>query len=198
MPKMKWDVSSDEPEALSGFDEYVGPDLPRGVFKFKVVLIRVAENKNGEAMLKTLLQVHGMTGAKKKYNGAPLWVNQNVTEQGKPYLMKFLDALGVTWQEFNSQTVTDDSEPPNITKIGKTKINGENLVVATTKIGSYQGEKRAELSQFLPAGTDLPDDDGDTGSISVEDPDATPKAGKKAKKDKGAKGSKADADEPPF
>lgn len=198
MPKKTFSIDTgSEPDDLPTFDDYTGPPLTAGVWGGKVVFVKIAQNRNDDDMFKILLRVDGMEGNRAKYNGAVVWVNQNVTEQGAPYLKKFLEAIGAKWGDLGS-VVTDESDPPIITKIGKLKLNGENPIVFVTKMGTYQGERRAELARFLPAGTEIADDgSGDDGNDGDSSSDSAP-AGKKGKKDKAGKKAKAGADEPPF
>lgn len=162
MGKVKWSIDADEPEDLEGYDVYDGPDLPKGVYRFQLKFLRLKENRNGDPMLNGLLVVNDDRADKKRYNGAPVWFNQNVTEQGKPYVKQFLNSIGVSWKDFMSKTVMDeDTDPPTITKMGVTKLDGSTLLRALIKIqsGEYSGP---QVANFLPPRDEDDDDTGDS------------------------------------
>lgn len=196
--KVKWGIGDDEPEAASGeFNDYDGPVPPRGVYRVVLKKLWLTENKNGDQMIKGIAEIAGEKGEKKQYNGYAIWFNQNVTEQGAPYLKAFLDALGVSWNDFYNKTVVDDDEDNMgfpITKIGSKKI-GANELRINAKRAEYppkSGEFKLEPQRFLAAKEDDEDEDGDGDGDTEPDADETPAKGQ-------AKGKKKDDDdEPPF
>jgi hypothetical protein len=161
MPKARWDVSSEEPEELESYDVYDGDKPPPGVYAVKLTRLSVKANKNNDPMLNGLLLVDEPKGANKaKFNGYPIWFNQNVTDQGAPYVVQFLKALGLTWAEFRTKTITEGDIPSvkgepatRIMKIGGTKFNDGNepRLRVSTKDDSYNGADKLAVSQFLAA-----------------------------------------------
>lgn len=131
MPKVKWAIDSAEPDDLEPFDVYDGPNPPRGVYNGVITRLQLKENSNGDDMINGLFIMKTDDPEKKKYNGCAVWFNQNVTEQGAPYVKQFLKAVGLTWKEFVSRTVTESADrPTSITKIGNVKFNDGNEVPA--------------------------------------------------------------------
>lgn len=174
--KVKWSVGSDEPEAVSGeFNDYDGPVPPKGIYQHNLKKLWLTENKNGDQMIKGLAEIEE-TGEKKKYNGYATWFNQNVTEQGLPYLKTFLDALGVSWDDFYNKTVTADDEDnvgSPIVKIGRVKI-GDNPLRINCKRGSYKGEDKLEVARFLEPKEPVDDDETDEETPSAAPDDDEP------------------------
>lgn len=181
----KWKAGSlaniEEPEAAKGFASYDGPDLPfTGVFPFKVKIMRMKVNGNGDDMINGLLEVHApkKTDPKHRWHGAPMWFNQNVTEQGGPYLRAMLDGFGVSWKAFLSKTVLDEEDPPNIIKLGGVKMEGA-MVKCALKGSKPTKEypKKAEPASWIAwdgkanddPDADDPDDEG--GDFEPDEPD---------------------------
>lgn len=208
--KSKFDANT-EPEAAGGdFETYEGPPLPlTGVFWFKLELLKMKQNSKGDDMMNGLLVAEMPSNHHAaEYNGAPLWFNLNQTDQGAPYTKAFLDALGVSWKDFNTLTILDsDVDPPAITRLGKLKIvRGAIRVkvsVSAGKTNSEYPEPKPQPRKWMA----LSEDDqqqlvdfppgakkGKKKAKAADDEDEAP-AGKKAKKGKKAKPAE---DEPPF
>jgi len=183
MPKARWAVPSEEPEDVESYDVYDGEKPPAGVYAVRLTRLTVKANKNDDPMLNGLLVVAEPKGsAKARYNGYPIWFNQNVTEQGAPYVKQFLAALGITWAEFRTKTVTEGDMPERkgepatrIMKIGSVKFNDGNepALRVATKEDSYNSAPKLSVVQFMKPrdqaneGDDAdesgdPDDDGTT------------------------------------
>lgn len=182
MPKARWDVSSEEPEELESYDVYDGDKPPAGVYAVKLTRLSVKANKNNDPMLNGLLLVDEPAKSNKgKFNGYPIWFNQNVTDQGAPYVVQFLKALGLTWAEFRTKTITEGDIPEakgepatRIMKIGAVKFNDGNepTLRVSTKDDSYNGADKLAVSQFLaPRGAVEPEDeDGDEDGDEDNEP----------------------------
>ena len=175
MPKVKWGIDPDEPEELEEFDIYDGPDVKPGVYAGWVTRLTVVENRNQDDMLKAMFQVDE-TGDKAKSNGAVFWSNQNVTNQSKPFLLRFLKALGCSWADFSSRSVLEDSKerPTKVLKIGRVKFNDGAKVPCRVQLGWSRTtpeypDRRLEIKSWLPPRDedDAAWDDGDDGE---EDP----------------------------
>jgi hypothetical protein len=153
MPALKFPGMPAEPgEASGGFTAYDGPIPPAGVYNGVVKFIKVKTNRNGDPMLNGVIEIDESDGSKKKYNGYGIWFNQNVTEQGAPYLNAFLVALGCTYKEFvGGKVSTDNDDPPKILRIGRLNLTGDNKIVVATKRSTYNGTERLEVSRYMPA-----------------------------------------------
>jgi hypothetical protein len=172
MPKVKWGIDPDEPEELEEFDIYDGPDVKPGVYAGNITRLTVVENRNADDMLKVMFQIEE-TGDKAKYNGAVFWSNQNVTNQSKPFLLRFLKSFGCTWADFTSRSVLEDSKerPTKVLKIGKVKFNDGAKVPVRVQLGYGRTtpeypERRLEIKTWLQPREDEDaawgdDDDGD-------------------------------------
>lgn len=166
MGKLTWDVGKGAADQTAEeFEYYDGPMPSRGVYRFELKRLRIKPNKNDDPMLNMLLQLNENERLKKKYNGFPMWTQQNVTDQGAPYVNQFLTALGLTKQQIKSfwadGCVTDDENPPNVLKLGKTfKVKESGLFVyVDVKTEPYNGEQRLAVRQYVipknkPAGDD--------------------------------------------
>lgn len=152
--------SNEEPESLSGFNPYDGPELPfTGVFPMKLKTLRMKKNKNGDDMLNGLLEVYAprKSDPKHKWHGAPLWFNLNQTAQGAPWTKAFIQGMGVKWAEFVAYTILSDADyskenPADVTRLGKLKLNGEQTVKVSlkgSKTSTDYPDKRAEVGSWL-------------------------------------------------
>lgn len=155
MPKVKWGIDPDEPEELEQFDVYDGPELRPGVYQGVITRLTVQENRNSDDMLKAMFIVRE-TGEKAKYNGAVLWANQNVTDQGKPYLLQFLKALGLKWADFTSRSVLEDAKerPTKVLRIGNVKFNDGNEAPVRVNVGMSRStpeypDRKPEIKSWL-------------------------------------------------
>lgn len=171
MPKVKWGIDPSEPDELEPFDVYDGPELKPGVYNGVIKRLTLKENKNGDDMLNLLFEVREEKGSvRARYNGAGVWNNLNVTDQGKPYVLAFLKSLGLNWRDFTTGTITEDNErPTKVVKIGRVKFNDGNEPKCRVSVGmsraSAEYPSRPEIKQFLVPKEleewDDSDDDGD-------------------------------------
>lgn len=170
MAKVKWAISDDDPEFVPSFDVYDGPEPPAGVYRFRLRRLGIRKNSNNDDMLNGLLVISDSRPDKKKYNGWTVWFNQNVTDQGKPYLVQFLASIGVTLSDFVNKSAHDGAtvteRPVQITRIASVKMESEPMLRASLGM-SKPTEKypiaKMEAKQFLPLEeeTDADDKDGD-------------------------------------
>jgi len=177
MPKVKWGIDTSEPEELEQFDVYDGPMPPADVYSGNLRRLVLKENKNGDDMLNGLFVIREPKGSvKAKYNGAAIWFNQNITEQGKPYVLQFLKAFGLTWKDFMTKTVTDtDERPAKVMKIGTVKFNdgSEPACRLQSKIGKDQDDnKRLDVRSWLPPKAEAESTEWDDGDEEPDDADA--------------------------
>lgn len=180
MPRVKWGIDASEPEDLEAFDVYDGPVPPRGVYAGVVTRLQIKENKNGDDMLNGLWVIKTTDPDKKRYNGCAIWFNQNVTEQGSPYVKQFLKSMGLTWDQFIKQTVTDSNDrPANVKSIGRTKFNDGNEVPCRALVRPKKAQPGypggdPDIGQWLmPKDEDdsaWEDDEADEADETDEDP----------------------------
>lgn len=154
MARVKWGIGGEEPEEMEAFDVYDGPVPPVGVYRCKLRRLQIVTNRNGDDMVKWVMDIAEPKGSEKaRYNGCGIWGQQNVTEQGKPFLKSVLvHGLGVSWSDFIGKTVTESDERPTMVKsIGRKKFLDETIDVrAQLKREVYQGETRLAFGRFLP------------------------------------------------
>jgi hypothetical protein len=163
--KAKWGIGSDKPEDLPDFltnDEILeknGEKYPRGRFRLHIKEITVKKNNSDNDMMVIRCEVNETDKAKKSYNGWFLITNQNITDQGKPYLLKFLKAIGATWNDFmeNTRTTPETSvEPTKILSIGPVKFTGNAKVYADALLVKdvYKDEERSQIGRWVPKSAD--------------------------------------------
>jgi hypothetical protein len=176
MGRLTWDVGKDAADSTAPeYDTYDGPKPGRGVYRFELKLLRIKTNRNDDPMLNYLLVMADPNKLKKKYRGYPLWGQQNVTDQGAPYVNQFLNALGLTKPQIKSfwadGCVTDKETPPNVLRLGKTfKIKESGLYVyADIKPDPYEGDQdKMKVAQFVIPKNQPADDKSDAPAASYD------------------------------
>lgn len=183
MARQKFNISGKSPEQLSSdvakaFEVYDGPVPPRGVYSGVLRFFKVkGPNTNGDSMLNGAVEIR-MNGAKAKYNGYTLSFNQNISDQGAPYVNQMLDALSggkeSVRKAFWTKGVITDDKTGVITNIGGVlKISDSVVVSVSSKYEEYRGEPRQVVGSWLvkQAKDDAPvdDDDDDDDDAPVDD-----------------------------
>jgi hypothetical protein len=203
---VKWSIGADEPEDLQDFlsnDDIVAKHTVKkgankgeinwpgkGPFTFKVQFIKMAEIAGGENKGKPRLRIMLVLDEPKKsdassWNGYAIFDGFNVTEQGTPFLKRFLKAVGVSWDDFYSKTKMDESQdPPHIVQMGKVKFEAGSPVtlratVVVKPADDYNDDEHLEIGRFLPLDDDEPesddveedDDEDEDDDIEVMDDD---------------------------
>ena len=188
--KVKWSVGADEPEDLQEFlsnddiEEKHGRP-PRGNYTLQVKRITVREIKSGDNAggdrLNLMLTINEPAKSDKNvFNSYLVWDGMNVTEQGKPFIKRFLKALGLSWDDFYSKSKQNDEDPPVITQIGGVKFNGTKPVNvrATLKVRNNRNTDEPEVvvGRYLPAEDDDDDDvedevEEEATSLDEDEPD---------------------------
>lgn len=214
--KVKWALGGDEPEDLAEFlsnEDIVKKNTEgkgksatvnwpgKGPFRVKVRFLKVKPNKNGDDRISTMVvidQPKGEDGA--EWNGYAMFDGFNVTEQGAPYIKRFLKGLGLQWSDFMDKTKKDDSDPPQITQIAGVKFGPSaskdvyaNVMVKVKPADDYNDDEHMEVSRWIPSGDEDESSSDDSGDEAVADFSG----GKAGKKDKGKK-KKGKKGEPPF
>lgn len=187
--KVKWAIGGVEPDDLPDFqsnDDIIRKNkgaLPaKGRTRILVKKITSKANKNGDQMLTVTAEIAEGTAKKPgSHDGYAMWERLNVTEQGAPYLKRFLTAVGVTWNDFINKTVADESDEKFsvITKIGSVKFDKPVVAYASIKHGvDNNDEEVAEIGRFMPPPEDeddepddAEDDDDDEDDEDIEEAD---------------------------
>ena len=189
---VKWSLSATEPEDLQDFlsnDDIIqkhrkgkkGPvDWPgKGPFQFRVIRLTVKPNKNGDDRISVMLGFHEPKKSDAaSWNGYVTFDGFNVTEQGAPFLKRWLNALGLTWEDFIKRSKQDDQDPPHIVQIGRVKFEDSKdvLLNATVKVkpaDDYNDDEHMEIGRYLPAddGEDEDDDEEEEDVADMSDED---------------------------
>jgi hypothetical protein len=162
--KVKWALGTDEPDDLADFkdnEQIVKENKglpPKGTYTFAIRRVAVKPNKNGDDRISVMLIMkEEKKGKGAPWNGYLVWDGFNVTEQGAPYIKRWLKALGLTWKDFINASKRDDQDPPHIVQIGRVKFEqGSNdpTVRALVKImpaDEYNEDEHLEIARYLPA-----------------------------------------------
>lgn len=205
--KVKWAIGAEEPDDLQDFlsnddiEEKHGRP-PRGNYTLQVKRVTVREIKSGDNAggdrLNLMLIINEPSKSDKSvFNSYLVWDGMNVTEQGKPFIKRWLKALGLEWDDFYSKSKQDDEDPPHITQIGKVKFESDKVVnlraTLKTRTNNNTGDPEVVVGRYLPLDDDVdegedeaaeeesvsldeaeedePDDDDDSDDDSDEDED---------------------------
>jgi hypothetical protein len=176
--KVKWAIGGAEPDDLPDFqsnDDIVrknkGKLPPKGRTKMRIKKVTSKENRNGDQMLTVTCEIAEGTAKKPgPFDGYTCWERLNITEQGAPFLKRFLTAIGVKWGDFISNTVADESQEPTvINKIGSVTFGGKKEVVAWASLKhttDQNDDEVAEIGRFLP-----PADEDESDDVEDDDED---------------------------
>lgn len=186
--KVKWALGSDEPEDLQDFltnDDIVAKhtnkktkdiDWPgKGPFKFSIRFLRVKPNRNGDDRISALLVINDKKI--KDWNGYAIFDGFNVTEQGAPFLKRFLKALGLSWADFIDKSKQEkDGDNVSLVQIGRVKFNGAKdvTVMATVKVkpaDDFNDDEHLEIGRYIPLDDEEPEDEDEDDVDEDEDDD---------------------------
>jgi len=170
MVKASWGNIDGNPfEAeLEEYEVYDGDLPPKGVYRFKLTLLRLKTNSNGDPMLNGRIVIAEPPSSKKaQYNGYGTWFNLNVTKQGAPWVNNFLSNLvpeekSVALRKafWGQKVMLDKNDPPNVVSIGAWKFKEGVLISADCKMKLYEGTQDLDPKTFLrPTDLTPPDDD---------------------------------------
>lgn len=190
---VKWAIGADEPGDLEEFlsnDDIVAKHTPKkgknkgvtawpgkGPFKFAVRRLTVKPNRNGDDRVSAMLVLREPKGSDaESWNGYVIFDGFNITEQGTPFLKRFLRALGIEWKDFYSKSKQDDNDPPHLVQIGKVKFeSGKDPIIRATvtvkPADDYNDEEHLEIGRYLPADEDEPEDDEPEDDDDIEEED---------------------------
>lgn len=224
--KVKWAVSGTEPEDLAEFkdnDQIVkenGKKLPtKGVYRLRVRRMYVKPNRNGDDRVSVMLVMEEPKKSKaSSYNGYLVRDGFNITEQGTPFLKRFLKGLGLTWEDFyNKSKQIEDNDRAELVQIGGTKFGSTETkevyvraLLREKPADDYNDAPYMDVARYLPAdddededepedeaaedmGDDEPEVEDEDDRPTLEDLDAMkPKALKQILVDQGVKQKKID------
>lgn len=196
---IKWAVGADEPEDLQEFlsnDEIVDKHrdkktedvdwIGKGPHRFVVRRLSSKPNKNQDERVGAMLVLQNKDkGTDQSWNGYVIFDGFNITEQGKPFLKRFLKSIGLTWKDFYSKTEGEDDKSSGrtqITKIAGKKFDGTKDVdlratVVVKGPDDFNDDDHLEIGRYLPApGMDEEsssgdDDSSDESATSFDDGD---------------------------
>jgi hypothetical protein len=221
--KVKWALGGSEPEDLAEFkdnDQIVKEHTtgkgksaevnwpPRGsTVRCIVRNLKVKPNKNGDDRIAAMLVIDEPKKSDlASWNNYAMFDGFNVTEQGAPFLKRFLKGLGLKWSDFIDKSKQDDQDPPHITQIGGVKFESTKdvHVMAAVKVKAaddYHDTEYLDVTRYVPKDVDGDDGDDDSGDEPGETMGKSKK--KKDKAEEPAKGKKKGKkkkgkDEPPF
>lgn len=178
--KVKWALGGSEPDDLAEFkdNEQIVKESglpPKGTYTFAVKRLAVKPNKNDDDRISVMLVMkEPKKSDKAKWNGYLVWDGFNVTEQGAPFIKRFLKGLGLTWKDFIERSKQDNQDPPHITRIGKVQFEkGEDPTVrALVKVmpeDDFNDAEHLEIARYLPAedGETTADTDGGNEDVAT-------------------------------
>lgn len=175
MARLKTGISDrSEPDPNdSGF--YSGPMPPVANYRVSLKWLRIGLDKNGDQRWNGPMEI-SEEGKAKKYNGYTIWVGQSFTDhpRSKAYMMSLVTALGASWKDLLDRVVIDKADfskedPATVTKIGRVKIDGNELIVVTRSGKDQNGDPRLEPGSFLPADFEPEDDEEDDEDEDIDD-----------------------------
>ncbi len=148
MPKVNWGISRG---TVDGFDRssqykpYDGPLPPAGMYRWQIKRLKfVAATGKKHPQIRAGLELVPRNKEEKRYATYYITAFMTVMEQYPGFYVPFLDAIGVSENEFLNGTITD--EEGNIKKIGKWRNTGDVHLKAQLRDGSDQaGNPRKEI-----------------------------------------------------
>jgi len=170
------ELASEEAQPIG----YHGPTPPPDVYRVIIKRLQLkGPNKNDDMMLNGVAEITEPKGsAKAKFNGYGIWFNQNISEQGAPYVNQFLAAVGgkngpklVTM--FWEKGVATGADKKTITRIGGflPVTDGSLVGYVSARNGADQnGNPKLDVGAWLKSNVVAAKDD-DVEPEDDEDPD---------------------------
>lgn len=154
MPVVKWGIGAgdvDDFDRDSQSTPYRGPVPPDGVYEFQVELLQYrAATKDKFPQLRIGLKLVPREGFDEdRFDGYWIMNFVPISDRTQFRYVPFLDAIGVSGDEFAHKTRTDENG--NIQRIGRWRNTGDEIIAAQLKTGSDQnGDPRKEISWMGP------------------------------------------------
>jgi hypothetical protein len=148
MPKVNWGVSRDvidDFDRESGFKPYAGKVPPNAVYKFRVKVLKfAARTREKNPSLQAGLELVPRDADERPFEGYFITKFMAVAETNSFQWVPFLDAIGVSANEFLKGTITD--EQGNVRKIGNWRMDGKTEILGQLVDGTDQnGNTRKEI-----------------------------------------------------
>jgi len=173
MPRVRWGISASDVndwDRDSQYKPYDGPQPPNGVYQFQLKVLKYAAATGDKLpQLRIGLALVPRSGRKeeRKYDGYFIMGFPPVSKRTQFRYVPFLDALGVSGEDFENRTITDHEG--NITKIGKWRNDGQEIILAEIKDGVDQNNNARKEIGWMGY---VPEEDDDGGEeIDEEDYD---------------------------
>jgi hypothetical protein len=203
---IKWSIGADEPEDLQEFltnDEIVDKHrdkktedidwIGKGPHRLIVRRLSSKPNRNDDDRVSAMLVLqNNEKGSDQSWNGYVIFDGFNITEQGTPFLKRFLKSIGLTWKDFYSKADgEEDNGKTNITRIAGKKFDGSGkdvdlrATVVVKPADDFNDDEHLEIGRYIAApGMDEDSSSGDEDSAdeaatSFGD-DSEPKGDRKA------------------
>lgn len=179
MPKVDWGVSSrdvDNFDREKQFKPYDGPIPSNGVYRWRIKVLKfIAGTQQKLPQLRIGLELLPRKGRKDErgYAGYFIMIFPPVSNNTQFRYVPFLDALGIASREFTERTITDNEG--NITRIGKWRNDGEQVIKAALVDGSDQnGNPRKDIGWIGSDEDDEPEavEDDDEEDYDEDDDDS--------------------------
>lgn len=167
MPKVSWGTSGDtvDEQEDSEFTPYDGPIPPAGVYRLAVQSVEYVKFSTGKKGLKVFALVDDNRTDRKRYNGCPVWENVVDGESTAFRIKQWLTSIGATGKDWDATVIDKDNM---VQKFGRVKVDGLMVRAALKQGTNNDGEKRAEISRFLPP---VSADEADESDSSAGDDD---------------------------
>lgn len=191
MVRIKFGVTDAIEAEPTGGKRYEGPVPPRGVYRGVLKRLGIKNNAKGNPMLYGMIEFRAKAKSPDaKYDGYGLWLQQNVTDQGKGFVNQFLDALTDGTDEARKKLRTQfwnggidaekslrDGDPKSdgghISRLGSLKVNspeGSIPILVSTKLGAdLKGNERLEVDRYLTPRAEEPDEEEYDEEVEDED-----------------------------
>jgi hypothetical protein len=170
MPKVNWGLSRGTVEGFdrsSQYKPYDGPLPPAGMYRWLIKRLKyVAATGEKNPQIRAGLELVPRNKEEKRYATYYITAFLTVSEQYPGFYVPFLDAIGVSENEFLNGTITD--EEGNIKKIGKWRNTGDVHLKAQLRDSSDQhGNPRKEIGYIgADSGEAEFADDEDAGDLA--------------------------------
>lgn len=163
MPKVNWGISASDAENFDRdkqFKPFLGKTPPNGAYVWLLYRLQFAAGTGTKyAQLRIGLELQPQSKGEKPYKGYRLMTFRSVSPQTAFAYVPFLDAIGVTANDFTSRTQADTEG--NILRIGNWRNDGKQLLVGVLKDDKDQDGKPRKDIGYIGAMEELDADEGD-------------------------------------
>jgi hypothetical protein len=148
--RLKWGLDKEDiSDDAVGFEPYTGSLPPRGVYRLRIGKMSTQMSSNDNPMLVCLWVIdHDDADSRSVYNGCPVWDNVVATKKSAFRVARFRRAIGVTELDLLNRTMIDDDD--NVTKIGRIKVPGLQVLALLAIENSEEYGERVRVDQYLP------------------------------------------------